>query len=328
MRTPGRAHPRPTLPGEARRTLSIRWKAAALAGGVALTVVTSVAAGPSAQASTTACGGLCTTPSNKALGTGETPTITVTGSSCTGAPSAGTLVSEYANSACTISVGMATATTTNPYQDWAVIEEGTVDKFISDQALSPALDIQYGADEVVEFEAAPSGAATNLCLALVSSKVTLKQCGLSSDTQTGTSTGTQTDKTTGSNNGSDSESDDEQCCTTSGDIYMTGSLGTSTGSSSSTDTATSTGTSTTSTSIYSLTAWILDSGNTTSGYLDVISGTDQAFSNPQVLMASGTTLSVTWLNELGGVVNSSQMWSFGYQSSSAVQFKKSGMQHT
>jgi hypothetical protein len=288
----------------------------------------SSAMGPAVLAATTACGTSCTSPVNLGLGTGQTPTITITGSGCPAVTAAG-LESAAGSNSCVIGVAMAAASATNAGQDWVAMEEGTVDKFIADQALSQRLDIQYGSDEVVEFEAAPNGVASNLCLALVSGKATLQQCGGATSVQTDTQTGSQTDQGSGTNSGSDSTTDYNGVDASNFSFYQTGASSTSSGSSSSTDTSTSTGTGTTITSTYSGTAWILDAGNTSSGYLDVISGSDQAYSDPLVLSAaSAGSLTLSSLSEVGGVVSTAQMWAFQFQSTSAATLRKEGIRRT
>ena len=68
---------------------------------------------------------------------------------------------------------------------------------------------------------------------------------------------------------------------------------------------------TTTTTTYSGTAWILDAGNTSNGYLDVISGSDQAYSDPLVLTAASSgSLGLSSLSEVGGIVTAAQMWAF------------------
>jgi hypothetical protein len=318
---------------------------AKLAVVAATVVILSMISGPRAQSSamtpavlaaTTACGSSCTSPVNQGLGTGETPTITITGSGCPSVTAAG-LESAAGDSSCTISVAMATASAANAGQDWVAMEEGTVDKFITDQALSQRLDIQYGSDEVVEFEAAPDGVASNLCLAVVSGKATLQPCGGATSVQTDTQTGSQTDKSSGTNTGSDSTSYNmfDWCCqpNVGGNLpyyyVTTGSDDTSSGSNTSTGTTTSTGTDTTITSTYSETAWILDTGNTSNGYLDVINGSDQAYSDPLVLTAaSDGSLGLSSLSEIAGVVTTTQMWAFQYASASTATLKKEGVHRT
>jgi hypothetical protein len=302
-----------------------------LAVVVSTVVILSVSSGPGARSSTmgpavlaatTACGASCTSPVNLGLGTGETPTITITGSGCPAVTAAG-LESAAGNSSCAISVAMAAASAANAGQDWVAMEEGTVDKFIADQALSQRLDIQYGSDEVVEFEAAPGGVASNLCLAIVSGAATVRQCGGATSVQTDTQTGSQTDNSSGSSSGSDSTNN-----SVGGGIVF-GSTSFSSGSSSSTDNATSSGTGTTTTSTSSGTAWILDAGNTSNGYLDVISGSDQAYSDPLVLTAaSGGALGLSSLSEIGGIVTTTQMWAFEFGSAIAATIKKEGIRRT
>jgi hypothetical protein len=80
------------------------------------------------------------------------------------------------------------------------------------------------------------------------------------------------------------------------------------------------------------TAWILDQGNDSGGYVDLISGTAQAYSLPQVLAintgGSQTGLVLQSLNEMAGVVAPSQMWSFSYGSQSTAAIRGGAKQHT
>jgi len=131
----------------------------------------------------------------------------------------------------------------------------------------------------------------------------LRQCGGATSVQTDAQTGSQTDNSSGYD---------------STDGYTSNTTGT-----------TSSGTGTTTTSTYSGTAWILDAGNTSNGYLDVISGSDQAYSDPLVLTAASSgSLGLSSLSEVGVVVSTTQMWAFQYQSASAATIKKDGLQRT
>jgi hypothetical protein len=245
--------------------------------------------GSPVQASTSACGGACANPSNQSVGTAETLTVSIVANpdapsaSCPTAVTAAELESTPVN--CLLSFSLAAASSTNAGQDWTVMLEGGsdgVDAFVSGGALSSKLGIQYGSDDVVEFEAVPNGVATNMCLAVSTgssalgvptSGVSLAQCG--------------------------------QVTTT-----VTSGV----------------------TTISSPSAWILDLTNDANGYLDLISGTGQAFSNPNVLAVtgSGSKLSLTTqpLNEMNGVVSPNQMWSFTYGSQSAAAVKSGAVKHT
>lgn len=76
------------------------------------------------------------------------------------------------------------------------------------------------------------------------------------------------------------------------------------------------------------TLWIVDQANAAGGYVDLISAGFQfdvsesettPFAEPGVLTASSSgQVTVTALSELGGVVNSSQNWSAGFESAAAV----------
>jgi hypothetical protein len=284
--------------------MSTKLKLATVAAAATITLATFVAAGPPVQASTTACGSSCANPTNQLLGTDETPTISIALKSgqkgtCPALTAAG--LQEMVSSppsTCTLTISMATETTTNPGQDWEVINEGTVAAFIQGGALSTALGIQYatnaGTDlpnEVVEFEATPDGAPSGACMAATgnTTSIALTQCGAV------TSAGTVT-------NGSSV-------------------LGDSDGSSIST--------SSTNPDIYSASAWILDGSNATGGYDDIISGSNQGYSSPGVLTASSSgVLSDQILDESNGTVTSSQMWGFEYGPQSTDAIKHDGMKHT
>ena len=273
-------------------TMSMKNKAFAIAAAAAVATAFSLTSGLPVQASTTACGTSCSSPTNQAIGTAVTPTITISGggggSSCPSVTAAGLQQAfndgdgnPLGGSMCTINVGMAATSTTNAGQDWLVMDEGQVNAFVSGQALSPRLGIQYGGDDVFEFQAAPNGVPSGLCLANVESSLTdspalsLSTCGESTTT-----------------------------APTTAAVSIT----------------------------YSETAWIADENNDTGGFEDLISGNTQAFSLPSVLTATanGTkyTLSLQTLSEINGVVAPSEMWSFTYGPQSAAALKKDGLKHT
>jgi hypothetical protein len=307
--------------------------------GSSLSII-SMASGPVAQASTmsqavlastTACGSSCTSPVNEDLGTSETPTISISGTGCPAVTAAG-LEEAESDSSCTVSVAMAATSTASPGQDWVVMEEGLVSAFVTYGALSPRLDIQYSGDEVVEFEAAPDGDASDLCLSVVYlTSIALQPCGGATNEQVDSETGSETGTSSGSTTGTDNDYNDVQFFDNYEGAYVSSSTDYPDDSTSGTDTATTKGTDTTTNSTFSGTAWILDAGNTTSsGYLDVISGTSQVFSDPNVLTSTSIDgpLETSALSEVGGVVNTAEMWAFEYESSSAATLKKDGVKRT
>ena len=94
-----------------------------------------------AGASTTACGGSCTSPSVQSVGTGQV--LTVSGTSVT----------------------MSAASTTSSGQDWTPQQEGDVANAVAAGVLSARLNMLYSTDQIVEFEYAPSGVPSGQCLA-------------------------------------------------------------------------------------------------------------------------------------------------------------------
>ena len=266
--------------------MSVTAKASAAVMAVLLATTMAVFSEHSGQAATTACGSACTSPLNQLAGTGKTLTISIVveagGALCPTTITAAVLQS--VPSGCGVKISMAATSSTNAGQDWSAMSEaattGEAGAFVNHDALPPLLGVQYADSPVVEFQAAPSGVPTGLCLSLTSGTslftsgpgLGLSQCG-----QVSTSV-------------------------TSGV-----------------------------TTISNPTAWILDQGNaTSSGYEDLISGTSQSYSLPDVLTVStsGSAVSVTQLGEVGGVVSAGQLWSFSYGASSAATLKRLGMQHT
>jgi hypothetical protein len=94
-----------------------------------------------AGASTTACGGSCTSPSVQSVGTGQV--LTVSGTSVT----------------------MSAGNTTSSTQDWTPEQEGDVANAVAAGVLSPKLNMQYSTDQLVEFQTAPNGVPSDQCLA-------------------------------------------------------------------------------------------------------------------------------------------------------------------
>jgi hypothetical protein len=131
-------------------------------------VLVSAGASTSAEASTTACGSSCTSPSVESLGSGEV--LTTSGSS----------------------VSMSAASSSNSGQDWTVEAEGNVTAGNDAGIVSSKLMLNYQNSNLVEFQYAPNGVPSNKCLAenLPSSSelltttvpVGLLQCGVSTAT--------------------------------------------------------------------------------------------------------------------------------------------------
>ncbi len=143
--------------------------AAAVVAAVAVVPVTFQPAG----ASTTACGSSCTSPVNQSAGTGEA--LTVSGKTASGS-----------------SVVLATASTTNSAQDWTPEQEGTVGnaETLAPGVVPSALNMLYSGDTMVEFQYAPDGVPSDLCMGAVAlydgtqtnAAVQLTQCGVSAET--------------------------------------------------------------------------------------------------------------------------------------------------
>jgi hypothetical protein len=105
---------------------------------------------PTAGASTMACGNACTSPSVDSLGTSKV--LAASGSS------AGS------------SVVMAAASTTNSEEDWTPeLQQQTVAQAAADGVVSSRLAFNYGIDQLLEFQYAPNGKPSDLCLADTSS---------------------------------------------------------------------------------------------------------------------------------------------------------------
>ena len=94
-----------------------------------------------AGASTTACGGSCTSPSVQSVGTGQV--LTVSGTSVT----------------------MSAANSTSSTQDWTPEQEGDVANAVAAGVLEPKLNMLYSTDQLVEFQYAPNGVPSDQCLA-------------------------------------------------------------------------------------------------------------------------------------------------------------------
>ena len=120
---------------------------------------------PPAGASTAACGGPCTSPSVRSLGTGEV--LAVSGGS---------------------GVAMAAASSSNSAEDWTPEQEGPVSGAAQAGVVSARLDMNYSGDTLVEFQYAPGGVPSGECLADTATieipvnapalTVALAQCGI------------------------------------------------------------------------------------------------------------------------------------------------------
>ena len=71
------------------------------------------------------------------------------------------------------------------------------------------------------------------------------------------------------------------------------------------------------------TLWIADSNTVLDGnypgYDDLITGTDDAFSDPLVLTVSGSSLTIAPLSELGAAISSTQLWSLSSSAEDAIK---------
>jgi hypothetical protein len=146
-----------------RRKMLAGAAAAMLAGGTAM------AALPGASAATVACGSTCISPYTEAFGVDYVLGV-YQGSQTTGQPAVLSVASNVSNA-----------------EDWAYSAEGTVSDFYAASLVSSAVNLHYGSDEAYEFEYAPGGSPSGLCLGVgatagSNSKVGLQVCGASSRT--------------------------------------------------------------------------------------------------------------------------------------------------
>jgi hypothetical protein len=221
----------------------------------------------SANASTTACGSPCTSLSVEVDGTSEVLTVT--------SLSSGT-------------VAMEAASTTNTGQDFTLLAQGGVQGAANAGVISNRLSWLYGAQgDLVEYEYAPGGAVTGMCLAggvtnesvtypddasyvngnsyVPNLSVTLARCGLTAQTLWIPDPNTEAENTNGYvdliNAGYEAEPDYADAPSPSG----------------------ATNASPTSTLV-------------------------SPFAEPAVLAYNGSKVVLAELNEIGGTVSSGQMW--------------------
>jgi hypothetical protein len=134
----------------------------ALAGGAGL------AAASPAGATTTACGNPCMTLSNLDFGSGYVTAV------AGGVPVIGAAVRLL-------------ATADSPAEDWLETDAGPVADLAAQGRVSPEIEAQYDGLDGFEFQFAPGGVASGLCLGLATAaheggRVTLRRCGVSSRT--------------------------------------------------------------------------------------------------------------------------------------------------
>jgi hypothetical protein len=295
------------------------------AAAVLVTAMTAVVGVHPGLAVTAACGSPpCTSPVNLLAGTGEALTISISGSiSVTAANIAAHLGS--------VSVGLATASTTNPGQDWQALQlADAVGVLAGNGGLSPRLNVQYSGNPVVEFEATPDGIPTDECLsaAFTGSYAANDYSASGNNGGIGGSVSGPA-FTPGNPNSFDG---DALTLSTCGAVYPMTSPGESY--------ATATNTQNYMTTSIMPTAWIPDSNNASNGYLDLINGSSLNYLDPEVLSDTASTqglgssgsnvsgnLSLLPLNELGSVVSSGQMWDYSPEGTNAAAIKKDGVIH-
>jgi hypothetical protein len=134
----------------------------ALAGGAGL------AAASPAGATTTACGNPCMTLSNQDFGSGYVTAV------AGGMPVIGAAV-------------RLSATADSRAEDWLETDAGNVTDLAAQGRVSPEIEAQYDGLDGYEFQFAPDGVASGLCLGLAGTaheggRVTLRRCGVSSRT--------------------------------------------------------------------------------------------------------------------------------------------------
>ena len=133
----------------------------ALSGGACLG---GIVAAPVAGAASAACGHSCSSLYNQKFGTADVSAV-----------SKGTAAPNQA-----VDLAAAAPSTT---EDWEVSFQGTVNDFFNAGLINATLDAHYGTDEAFEFQYAPGGISSGLCLGIASgpaqgTKVTLQPCGV------------------------------------------------------------------------------------------------------------------------------------------------------
>ena len=135
--------------------------AAVVGGGMWLTV-------PAASAGSPECGTVCINLFNQKFGSADAAAVSG-GAATVGQP---------------VILSAAAFSTT---QDWTDAFQGKVSDFYAAGLMNETLNEHYGTDQAFEFQYAPGGSSTGLCLGIASgpsqnTPVTLQPCGVSVDT--------------------------------------------------------------------------------------------------------------------------------------------------
>ena len=144
--------------------------ALALAGGLG---ASALATAGTANAATPSCGGNCIDIFSHQFGTFANPHFVLDVYKQQQAVGAPIILFRTSNS--------------DPAEDFTISDQGSVADFHAAGLVSSALNLHYSGDEAFEFEYAPFGADTGLCVgvaatAVAGEKVSLQPCGVSSKT--------------------------------------------------------------------------------------------------------------------------------------------------
>ena len=125
-------------------------------------------AAPAASAASPDCGSACATLFNQKFGSADVSAVSG-GTASTGQP---------------IILSAAAPSTT---EDWTISAQGLVSDFVAAGIINATLGEHYGSDEGLEFQYAPGGIGSGLCLGIASgpsqsTPVTLQPCGVSANT--------------------------------------------------------------------------------------------------------------------------------------------------
>lgn len=145
-----------------------RRRLAAVGAAAAIAALTAIAA-PAAQAATPQCGSGCAALYNLIYGNADV----------IGAANTIAYQGEFAF--------LMSASSSNQTEDWVLEDEGTVAEFYEAGLVSAGLDVHYANDQVYEYEYAPYGAESGLCLGVPGhasngTVVSLQPCGESAQT--------------------------------------------------------------------------------------------------------------------------------------------------
>ncbi len=153
-------------------------KSKVLAAAASLTLVGGLGAGAlvtagAANAATPSCGGNCLDIFSHQFGTFANPNFVMDVYKQQQAVGAPIILFRTSNS--------------DPAEDFTISDQGSVADFFAAGLVSSALNLHYSGDEAFEFEYAPFGADTGLCVGVPSTavsgtKVSLQPCGVSSKT--------------------------------------------------------------------------------------------------------------------------------------------------